>query len=326
MMAVQTSLKASDLPDNLRRIRRAIEKAIPHGRTDNGGRHDKGAWGDPPKRQVGVWKQLKTGYDAIIAKHPRLDRGNHINHLGTLGSGNHFIEMCLDESDSVWFMLHSGSRGVGNRIGAYFIELAKKDMRKWMVNLPDADLAYFPEGTDHFDDYVEAVGWAQEFAMYNRKLMMEQLIDAVGASGEVPDFDATLQIVNCHHNYTERENHYGENVFVTRKGAVRARVGDMGIIPGSMGAQSFIVRGLGNPESFNSCSHGAGRAMSRNEAKRRFTTADHEAATAGVECRKDADVIDETPAAYKDIHAVLNAQRDLVEIVHTLKQVVCVKG
>jgi tRNA-splicing ligase RtcB len=326
VMAVQTSLKAGDLPDNLRKIRRAIEQAIPHGRTDHGGRHDEGAWDEPPKRQVGVWKQLKIGYEAIIAKHPRLDRGNNINHLGTLGTGNHFIEVCLDESQNVWLMLHSGSRGVGNRIGTHFIELAKQDMRKWMVNLPDADLSYFPEGTEHFDEYVEAVSWAQEFAMYNRKLMMEQLIDAIGESGEVPDFDATLEIVNCHHNYVARESHYGENVLVTRKGAVRARIGDMGIIPGSMGAQSFIVRGLGNPESFNSCSHGAGRAMSRSEAKRRFTTADHEAATAGVECRKDAEVIDETPAAYKPIADVMHAQRDLVEVVHTLKQVVCVKG
>ncbi|HYE75589.1 MAG TPA: RtcB family protein, partial [Blastocatellia bacterium] len=224
------------------------------------------------------------------------------------------------------FMLHSGSRGVGNRIGTYFIEVAKKDLKKVIANLPDKDLAYFTEGTEHFDDYVEAVGWAQEFAMWNRKLMMEQLIDAVAESGEVPEFTAKEQVVNCHHNYVEREEHYGEEVLVTRKGAVRARKGDLGIIPGSMGAQSFIVRGLGNPESFNSCSHGAGRAMSRNEAKRRFTTKDHEEATAGIECRKDAEVIDETPMAYKPISAVMNAQRDLVEVVHTLKQVVCVKG
>jgi tRNA-splicing ligase RtcB len=326
VMAVQTSLTANDLPDNLRKIRRAIEKAVPHGRTDHGGRNDKGAWEDLPRRQVNVWKQLEADYKALCEKHPRLDRGNHVNHLGTLGTGNHFIEVCLDESDNVWLMLHSGSRGVGNRIGTYFIEMAKKDLRNLISNLPDKDLAYFTEGTEHFDDYVEAVGWAQDFAMWNRRLMMEQVIDAIAESGEVPEFNARLQVVNCHHNYVERETHYGEEVLVTRKGAVRARLGDLGIIPGSMGARSFIVRGLGNEESFHSCSHGAGRAMSRNEAKRRFTTADHEAATKGIECRKDEDVIDETPGAYKDIERVMNAQRDLVEVVHTLRQVVCVKG
>ena len=326
VMAVQTTLNARDLPDNLRKLRTAIEKAVPHGRTDHGGRNDKGAWPEIPKRQVGAWKQLKPGYDAIIQKHSYLDRGNDLNHLGTLGTGNHFIEICLDEAQQVWFMLHSGSRGVGNRIGSYFIELAKKDMKKWMINVPDKDLAYFPEGTEYFDDYVEAVGWAQDYAMWNRKLMMEQVVEALAESRELPPFKAEVEVVNCHHNYVAREHHYGENVLVTRKGAVRARAGDLGIIPGSMGAQSFIVRGKGHPESFNSCSHGAGRAMSRNEAKRRFTTGDHEAATAGVECRKDAEVIDETPAAYKPIADVMNAQRDLVEVVHTLKQVVCVKG
>jgi tRNA-splicing ligase RtcB len=326
MMAVQTSLTANDLPDNLRKIRKAIEQAIPHGRTDHGGRRDKGAWGDIPKRQQGVWRQLESGYQEICEKFPKLDRGNHVNHLGTLGTGNHFIEVCLDESDNVWFMLHSGSRGVGNRIGTFFIEMAKSDMRRHIANLPDKDLAYFEEGTEHFDDYVHAVSWAQDFAMYNRKLMMEQMVDAIADSGDVKPFKAELQVVNCHHNYVARETHYGEEVLVTRKGAVRAALGDYGIIPGSMGARSYIVRGLGNEESFTSCSHGAGRAMSRNEAKRRFTTADHAKATEGIECRKDEDVIDETPMAYKNIDDVMNAQRDLVEIVHTLKQVVCVKG
>jgi tRNA-splicing ligase RtcB (3'-phosphate/5'-hydroxy nucleic acid ligase) len=326
MCAVQTSLTANDLPDNLRNIRRAIEKAVPHGRTDHGGRRDKGAWGELPRRQKGVWAQLERGYKDICEKHPRLDRGNHVNHLGTLGTGNHFIEVCLDEADRVWFMLHSGSRGVGNRIGNYFIELAKKDLRQHIANLPDKDLAYFEEGAEHFDDYVEAVSWAQEFALYNRKLMLEQVIDAVSDSGEVRPFTAEAQVVNCHHNYVARETHYGEEVLVTRKGAVRARLGDYGIIPGSMGARSYIVRGLGNDESFHSCSHGAGRAMSRNEAKRRFTTADHERATVGIECRKDDAVIDETPMAYKPIDDVMQAQRDLVEVAHTLRQVVCVKG
>ena len=327
MMAVQTSLNARDLPDNLKGIRTTIETAVPHGRTNHGGAGDRGAWHDIPERNQEVWRgELKARYDAILAKHPKLDRGNHANHLGTLGTGNHFIEVCLDESEAVWFMLHSGSRGVGNRMGSYFIDIARKDMKKFFVNLPDIDLAYFPEHTEHFDDYVEAVGWAQDYARLNRHLIMEQLAAAVRNSGEVPPFNAELKAINCHHNYVAREAHFGENVLVTRKGAVRAREGDMGIIPGSMGARSYIVRGKGNPESFCSCSHGAGRAMSRNEAKRRFTVEDHMRMTDGVECRKDEDVIDETPAAYKSIDAVMAAQSDLVEIVHTLRQVVCVKG
>ena len=326
MMAVRTTLDANQLPDTLKPLRTAIEKAVPHGRTNNGGKGDRGAWGEIPKRQTGVWRQLQIGYKAIIDKYPKLNRGNDVNHLGTLGTGNHFIEVCLDESDQVWFMLHSGSRGVGNRIGVFFIEMARNDMRQRIKNLPDRDLAYFEEGSEHFEDYVDAVSWAQEFAMYNRKLMMEQLIDAVSESGEVPQFALTEAAVNCHHNYVAPEEHYGHQVLVTRKGAVRAGKGDMGIIPGSMGARSYIVCGLGNDESFHSCSHGAGRAMSRNEAKRRFTIDDHLKATAGVECRKDADVIDETPMAYKPIDDVMNAQKDLVEIVHTLKQVICVKG
>jgi tRNA-splicing ligase RtcB len=327
MMAVQTTLNARHLPDDLKDIRSAIETAVPHGRTNHGGAGDRGAWHDIPGRNGEVWAgELKPRYDAILGKHPKLDRGNHANHLGTLGTGNHFIEVCLDEAETVWFMLHSGSRGVGNRMGSYFIELAKKDMRKFYINLPDADLAYFPENTEHFDDYVEAVEWAQDYARRNRDLMMEQIIGAVRASGKLPAFTTDLEVINCHHNYVARESHFGENVLITRKGAVRAREGDMGIIPGSMGARSYIVRGKGNAESFNSCSHGAGRAMSRNEAKRRFTVEDHARMTEGVECRKDKDVIDETPAAYKPIDQVMAAQTDLVEIVHTLRQVVCVKG
>lgn len=326
MMAVQTGLQAADLPDSLLPIRSAIERAVPHGRTHNGGPNDRGAWSDAPEANLATWAQLKLGYDAIVAKHPKVGKANHLSHLGTLGTGNHFIEICLDEDDRVWVMLHSGSRGVGNRIGTYFIELAREDMRRWFINLPDADLAYLPTGTVHFDDYVEAVHWAQDFAMCNRRLMMAQVVDAMRTCGVLPDFDATLQAVNCHHNYVAVEHHYGHNVWVTRKGAVRARRDDMGIIPGSMGARSYIVRGLGNPESFHSCSHGAGRAMSRSQARRQFTVADHEAATAGIECRKDAGVLDETPASYKDIDAVMAAQQDLVEVVHTLRQVICVKG
>ena len=325
MMAARTSLMASDLPDNLAGIRSAIEAAVPHGRSVHRGGRDKGSWGDPPAAVVDAWAKLAERFGRIVAKYPRLKNTNNLVHLGTLGTGNHFIELCLDEEQRVWVMLHSGSRGVGNAIGTFFIELAKQDMRKWHVNLPDEDLAYFPEGTDHFDDYVEAVEWAQDFAALNRQVMMRHVLDAVRSQIAKP-FDAEVDAVNCHHNYVAREQHFGENVLVTRKGAVRAAKGTMGIIPGSMGAKSFIVRGLGNAESFDSCSHGAGRVMSRTQAKKLVTLDEHIADTAGVECRKDAGVIDETPKAYKPIEAVMAAQADLVEIVHTLKQVVCVKG
>ncbi|WBY06881.1 RtcB family protein [Sphingomonas sp. 7/4-4] len=325
MMAARTSLVASDLPDNLEAIRSAIEQAVPHGRSVGRGKRDTGSWGDPPPAIIEAWATLAQRFERLTDKHPRLKNTNNLTHLGTLGTGNHFIELCLDEEQRVWVMLHSGSRGVGNAIGTFFIELAKKDMRKWHINLPDEDLAYFPEGTDHFDDYVEAVGWAQDFAALNRRMMMTNVIRALRSRIAKP-FDAEMEAVNCHHNYVQRENHFGENVLVTRKGAVRAAKGVMGIIPGSMGAKSFIVRGLGNPESFDSCSHGAGRVMSRTAAKKLVTLDEHIADTAGVECRKDADVIDETPRAYKSIEAVMAAQADLVEIVHTLKQVVCVKG
>ena len=326
MMAVRTSMNARDLPDDLHALRTAIERAVPHGRTDNGGRNDRGAWRTPPRRNAEAWARLQPQYSEIVEKHSRLGRGNDANHLGTLGTGNHFIEVCLDESENVWLVLHSGSRGVGNRIGQFFIELAKKDMQKFMINLPDKDLAYLPEGSDHFNDYVKAVQWAQSYAMTNRELMMASILDALRDSHLLPPFSADAEVVNCHHNYVAIEEHYGQRVFVTRKGAVRAGKEDLGIIPGSMGAKSFIVRGKGNPESFESCSHGAGRAMSRTEAKRRFTVEDHIRATQGVECRKDKDVIDETPAAYKSIDAVMEAQKDLVDIVHTLKQIVVVKG
>ncbi len=327
MMAVQTSLSASDLPDSLREVRSAIEAAVPHGRSVTRGGRDKGSWGNAPDAQCAVWKDvLSDRFKTIVDKHGSVGQSNNLKHLGTLGTGNHFIELCLDESDQVWVMLHSGSRGVGNRIGSYFIELAKKEMKKHFINLPDHNLAYLPEGSTYFDDYVEAVSWAQDFAMENRRLMMQQVLTALRKLGTLPAFTTERMAVNCHHNYVAREQHYGEDVFVTRKGAVRAREGDLGIIPGSMGARSFIVRGKGQPESFCSCSHGAGRAMSRTEAKRRFTVEDHARATEGIECRKDEDVIDETPMAYKDIDAVMAAQSDLVDIVHTLRQVVCVKG
>ncbi|MGD9164739.1 MAG: RtcB family protein, partial [Chromatiales bacterium] len=316
-------LQAGDLPDNLAPMRSAIEQAVPHGRTK--GRRDNGAWGTPPAQVDAVWKELMEPFGRIVEKYPRLKRTNNHVHLGTLGTGNHFIEVCLDESDAVWVMLHSGSRGVGNAIGNLFIEQAKEDMRTWHITPPDRDLAYLPEGTDHFNDYVEAVGWAQHFAHRNRELMMTATIGALRKVISKP-FDADRMAVNCHHNYVQEEKHYGEQVWVTRKGAVRAGAGELGIIPGSMGARSYIVRGKGNPESFCSCSHGAGRVYSRTEAKRRFTLEDQKKATEGVECRKDSAVIDEIPMAYKDIDAVIHAQRDLVEVMHTLRQVVCVKG
>ncbi len=325
MMAARTSLMASDLPDNLEGVRSAIERAVPHGRDVKQGKRDPGSWGSPPPAIVDAWATLAARFGRITDKYPKLAKANTLVHVGTLGTGNHFIEMCLDEAGAVWVMLHSGSRGVGNAIGSFFIELAKQDMRRWFVNLPDEDLAYFPEGTEHFDDYVEAVGWAQDYAALNRRMMMTNVIAALRGAISKP-FEAELEAVNCHHNYVTRENHFGENVLVTRKGAVRAAKGVMGIIPGSMGAKSFIVRGLGNPESFDSCSHGAGRVMSRTQAKKLVTLDEHIADTAGVECRKDEGVIDETPKAYKPIEAVMAAQADLVEIVHTLKQVVCVKG
>jgi tRNA-splicing ligase RtcB (3'-phosphate/5'-hydroxy nucleic acid ligase) len=327
MMAHRTSLFASDLPDTLSGLRSAIEAAIPHGRTDNGGLGDRGAWGDTPQANFSRINPHIEALKTIADKHPKIARAaaRAPTHAGTLGTGNHFVEVCLDEQDRVWVMLHSGSRGIGNRIGTYFIEAAKAEMQRWFINLPDQDLAYLPQGSTLFNDYWEAVGWAQAWARTNREIMMDAAMAAL--SKEVPKpFTTDEEAVNCHHNYVSWEAHFGENVMVTRKGAVSAKEGELGIIPGSMGAKSFIVRGKGNPDSFCSCSHGAGRAMSRTEAKKRFTLADHEMATIGIECRKDAEVIDETPAAYKDIDAVMAAQSDLVDIVHTLKQVVCVKG
>ena len=326
MMAARTSLTAADLPDHLHGLRSAIEAAVPHGRTPpRQSRRDKGAWETPPIAVDAQWKSLLPGFERITGKYPRLKNTNNYKHLGTLGTGNHFIEVCLDEVDRVWFMLHSGSRGVGNAIGTHFIALAQEDMRQHLANLPDRDLAYFEEGSRHFADYVQGVGWAQKFARANREVMMTRVIQALRKVITKP-FETHLEAVNCHHNYVQKETHFGEEVFVTRKGAVSARAGELGIIPGSMGAKSFIVRGKGNADSFHSCSHGAGRVMSRTAARQQITLSQHREATAHVECRKDAGVIDESPAAYKDIDAVMSAQSDLVEVVHTLRQVVCIKG
>jgi tRNA-splicing ligase RtcB len=326
MDAVKTSLTADDLPDDLSGIRKMIERVVPHGRTDNGGKNDRGAWGKIPKRVQRLWDaELAEGYDQIIKDHPKLKKANSLRHLGSLGTGNHFIEVCLDGNNDVWVMLHSGSRGIGNKIGSYFIQLAKQGMKKWFVELPDDNLAYFPQDSQGFRDYMFAVHWAQKFARLNRKIMMDSVIEALTKAYEIPLFDTELSI-SCHHNYVAQENHFGQNVWVTRKGAVRAREGDWGIIPGSMGAKSYIVKGKGDSDSFHSCSHGAGRKMSRNKAKKTFTVEDHIKATEGIECRKDASVLDETPGAYKDIDNVMAAQQDLVEPVYTLRQVLCVKG
>jgi tRNA-splicing ligase RtcB len=330
MCALQTTLKASDLPDDLKPLRNTLERAVPHGRSSGrrgGGKHDKGAWWEIPKRVGNLWKaHLASGFELLCERYPLLAKANHVNHLGTLGTGNHFVEVCLDEAEQVWFLLHSGSRGVGNQIAMLFIERAKKDMEDALGSLPDADLAYLREGTRHFDDYVEAVLWAQEFARLNRQVMMENVLESAQRLRGIPRFERGLTVVNCHHNYVVKERHLGKELWITRKGAVRAGAGELGIIPGSMGARSFLVRGKGNPDSFESCSHGAGRRMSRAAAKQQFSLDDHIAATRHVECRKDADVIDETPMAYKDIEAVMRAQADLVDVVHTLRQVVCVKG
>ena len=322
MMAMRTSLEAKDLPDTLAPLRSAIEATVPHG-----GVGIKGGWKDGiPGSITSRYKSsgLPNTLDIIEAKHPAINGAHHIMHLGSLGAGNHFIEVCLDEEGRVWVMLHSGSRGIGNRIGTYFIEKARESLIKRGIGIPDKDLSWFEEGEPLFDDYIEALLWSQDFARHNREAMMDRVLKVMRTI--LPTFKIEKQAVNCHHNYVAKERHYGADVWLTRKGAVSAREGELGIIPGSMGARSYIVKGKGNEESFCSCSHGAGRTMSRTKAKNTFTLADHEAATKGVECRKDKGVLDETPAAYKDIDAVMAAQADLVDILHTLKQVICVKG
>ncbi|MES9939197.1 MAG: RtcB family protein [Candidatus Thiodiazotropha sp. 6PLUC2] len=320
MNAIRLSIKAKDLPDNLRAIRLGIEESIPVG--FNMHKSDRA-------RQSTI-RALSGGLDRIISKHKKIyslqkrPYQTWVRQIGTLGGGNHFIELCIDENDDIWVMLHSGSRGVGNAIGQYFINLAKKDMGQHIVNLPDKDLAYFQEGAKHFDDYIEAVEWAQDYATANRREMMHFILQTLRK--KLPKFGITKEAINCHHNYISQEKHYGENVFVTRKGAISAGIDELGIIPGSMGAKSFIVRGKGNPQSFCSCSHGAGRKMSRSAAKRKFVEQDVVNQTEGVECRKDKGIIDEIPDAYKNIETVMQNQNDLVDVVHTLKQIICIKG
>ena len=320
MVAARLSITANELDEKaLQKVFDQISRDVPVGRAQH----------RDERVLVDAAKPFEPGLKSLTDRHPELLKAfgkfsKWTNQMGTLGGGNHFIEVCLDETNQVWVMLHSGSRGIGNAIASYFIALARKDMERWMIQLPDRDLAYFPEGSEHFADYVEAVHWAQDYAMQNRTSMLELVLAAL--QRHLPPFTVTTEAVNCHHNYVAQEHHFGENVWVTRKGAIRARVGDLGIVPGSMGARSFIVRGLGNPESFCSSAHGAGRKMSRTAAEKHFTVADMVAQTQGVICRKDKDVIDEIPGAYKDIDQVMANQADLTEILHTLKQVVCVKG
>lgn len=324
------SVRLDSVYQHRKEIRAAIEAAVPHGRTDNGGKNDRGSWSDPPSCSSVAWERMGFAFDQIVSKHPKIGKwGVPIRHLGTLGTGNHFIEICSDEADQVWVMLHSGSRGIGNRIGTHFIHLAKSECERWHVPLPDANLSFLPEGTEYHDDYVMAVGWAQSYASTNRQIMLHLTMESLRKilPDEMPAIAEDVETaVDCHHNYVATEHHFGKNVYITRKGAVRARTGDLGIIPGSMGAQSYIVEGLGNRDAFHSCSHGAGRRMSRMQAKKTFTVEDHIKATEGVECRKDEGVLDETPGAYKSIDAVMAAQMDLVSIKHTLRALICVKG
>ncbi len=320
MMATRLSLRAEDLDERrLRKVFDQVSRDVPVGFQQHKDRAVRA-------HAVGRFSRRR---DAILEKHPgiakRIGKNSSWAHqLGTLGGGNHFIEVCLDEGRNVWVMLHSGSRGIGNAIGSYFIELARTDAEKNNIRLPDRDLAYFREGARHFGDYVEAVGWAQDYARANRDEMMALVLEAMRR--HLPAFSETGTAVNCHHNYVQRERHYGADVWLTRKGAIRAGAGELGIIPGSMGARSYIVRGRGAVESFHSCAHGAGRRMSRNAAQKCFSVEDLEKQTHGVICRKDKGVLDEIPGAYKNIDEVMANQSDLVEVVHTLKQVLCVKG
>jgi tRNA-splicing ligase RtcB len=320
MIAARLSLTANEIDEPaLRRVFAQISRDVPVGF----GQHE------ARDARTDAARPFRRGLRAILDKHPGVEKRvgkktDWTRQLGTLGGGNHFIEVCLDEAQRVWVMLHSGSRGIGNAIGTYFIALARQDAERHQLHLPDRDLAYFTEGAEHFDDYVEAVGWAQDYARANRAEMMDLVLAALHR--HLPAFEVTTEAVNCHHNYVAREHHYGEDVWITRKGAIRAGEGELGIIPGSMGTRSYIVRGRGSAEAFQSCAHGAGRRMSRTQAQKRFTVEDLERQTAGVVCRKDRGVLDEAPGAYKDIDEVMENQADLVEVLHTLKQVLCVKG
>lgn len=318
MTALGTTLTAEDLPDSLQPLYDAICNVVPLGFGEHG--NDQSA-------PVSEWNALASRYDAILSKHPKITprkMRKPVMQLGSLGGGNHFIEVCLDQTDHIWLMLHSGSRGIGNIIGQYFIARAKEEMRDYYIRLADQDLAYLVEGRGAFGDYIEAMTWAQDYARVNREVMVHRIMQVMRAY--LPAFRTVAEAVDCHHNYTVRENHYGKNVWLTRKGAIRAREGDLGIIPGSMGDRSYIVRGKGSAEAFNSCSHGAGRVMSRTQARKTFTTDDLEARMSGIVGRRDVGVLDEHPDSYKRIDEVMAHQGDLVDVVHELRQVLNVKG
>lgn len=320
MCAVKLPFKINQFKD-LPNLRHSIERSVPVGRHGN----------------KDISSRVKDFFDK--AGTPRAAQFDHQDKLGkareqcgSLGGGNHFIELCQDQNDDAWIVLHSGSRNIGKELADIHIHEAQGLMKKYFINLPDPDLAYLSQQTPEFDNYIHDLHWAQNYAKMNREEMMTKIIEQINRhlnpnwlADYMPSKYSDLR-VDCHHNYTQMENHYGANIWVTRKGAVSAREGELGIIPGSMGAKSFIVRGRGNVESFMSCSHGAGRKMSRTKARASYTEADLIAQTRGVECRKDKDVIDEIPAAYKDIDQVMADQVDLVEPVFTLKQVLCVKG
>ena len=316
------AVRFKNLPDmSLPDIRKAIEKAVPHGRTNDGGAGDRGAWGNVPKNVVRQWEDhLDYDYCRLGSMNPDFMHKRPVEQLGTLGTGNHFIELCVSEKGEHWLVIHSGSRGAGARIASVSIREAKKLMKQFHIELKNPDLAYLPQDTEEFAHYVAGMFWALGYARINRTIMMENVIKALG----VESYPASM--IDCHHNFAQKERRFGKMLWITRKGATKADLDEMGIIPGSMGEKSYIVKGKGNLDSFSSCSHGAGRVMSRRTARESISVEEHVEATKGVECRKDAEMLDESPAAYKDIDAVMAAQDDLVEVVHTLKQIVNVKG
>lgn len=320
MIAVRTNLKKEQLGD-LKKIRQGIERRIP---MSMGKFHTKIS--ESAKWRIEELEKMVDGEDLD----KKFGTNNWRYQLGTLGGGNHFIEICLDENEDVWLTLHSGSRGIGNKIGMYYIGVAQKMMKKMLIELPDKDLAYLPEGTPEFNEYQKYLHWAQKFALLSREEMMDRVITEIaytlGSSGDVAVGGFVQEIINCHHNFTQIENHFGENIWVTRKGAIKASVGNKGMIPGSMGDKSYIVSGLGNKMSFESAPHGAGRRMSRNEAKKAFKMEDFDKAMVGIEHRRSEILLDELPGAYKNIDEVMENAKELVTIEHTLKQILNCKG
>lgn len=322
MLAMRIDMRLDTLRENADQFFDTLTNSIPMGRSSWNPAEDCGSWHSEeltPRAVRACWLgHLQGDYESIVLKYPEIRKANALPHLGTLGGGNHFLELSYDEQERVWVVIHSGSRGVGNKIGTTFTKLAQEFCDRHFIPLPNRDLAYLVEGTPLFADYLFALRWAQKFALLNRGLMALRVMTVLGVD--------EVERVGCHHNYTDMEHHFGENLWITRKGAIRARVDDRGIIPGSMGERTFIVRGKGDRQSFTSASHGAGRVMSRTKAKSEFTTTDLVEQTSGITCRKDQSIIDEIPSAYKPLDGVMEAQSDLVEIEHTLRQVVCCKG